>query len=122
MLRKLTSLFLLICLTFSLTNCTSLRHIPREELAGLQTKETMVVTLTNGRQLEIKEPRIEGSQLVGYVEPEGYRTIELIHVESAAIKELDKKKTIGLAAWGLVAAVVAVTLMTREDGPEPCPT
>ena len=122
MLRKLTSLFLLICLTFSLTNCTSLRHIPREELAGLQTKETMVVTLTNGRQLEIKEPRIEGSQLVGYVEPEGYRTIELIHVESAAIKELDKKKTIGLAAWGLVAAVVAITLATNKDDPEPCPT
>jgi hypothetical protein len=88
----------------------------------LQTKGSLLITLTNGRTLEMKEPRVEGSQLLGYVEPEGFRTIELARIESAEIKELDRKKTIGLAAWGLVATIVAITLMTGEDEPDNCYT
>lgn len=123
MYRKLVSIIVLLSFVSYLASCTTMRYVPREEISKVEQESTVWVIMIDGTQYEIKDPKIDGSKLTGYVEQEGYREIEFSEIESLGIKELDEKKTIKMAAIGVTGAIILIWLLSdgESDGP-PCST
>jgi hypothetical protein len=123
MYRKFVSLVVLLSFVSYLAGCTSMRYISPEETSELEQKSSVWVTMTDGTQLEIKEPKVERSKLVGYVEGKGYKEIEFSEIESLGIKEPDQKKTMMLAAIAVTGAFILVwVLSSGDEDSEPCST
>lgn len=80
------------------------------------------VTMADGTRFEMKEPKVVDSKLVGYVEPEGRREVDLAEIVSLAVREQDKTKTIALAAWCTLAAMVLISILGDGEKSKPCPT
>ena len=116
MYRKLLSLLLLLCFTCYLAGCSSMRYISPDELPEIEKKSSVWVTMADGSRYELKEPKVEDSKLVGYIEPEGYREIETSEIESLGIKELDKAATIALGVCGFASAVILICVLGNGGG------
>jgi len=100
-----------------------MRYVPPEEIYEVERQSVVWVTLADGTEYEVEEPKIEDSTLVGYVEAEGYKEIEFSEIESLGIKELDKRKTVKLAAIGITGAFVLIWVLSNgESESEPCGT
>lgn len=119
MYRKIVSLVILSSFVFYLAGCTSMRYVSPEEVPRVEQKSSVWVIMVDGNQYEVEEPRIEGSRLVGYIEPEGYREIDISKIELIGIKEPDKRKTLKLAAIGLTGAIVLFWILSDSDSDEP---
>jgi len=100
-----------------------MRYVSPEEASELGQKSSVWVTMTNGTQLEIKDPKVEHSRLVGYVDQEGYKEIDLSEIESLGIKEPDERKTVILGVIAVTGAFILVWVLSSGDGDsEPCST
>ena len=88
-----------------------MRYLSREEISEVEQKSSVWVTLADGTKYEIKEPKVEGSKLFGYVEGEGYKEIDLSEIESLGIKEPDTGKTIVLWAIGITGAIILISVL-----------
>ena len=121
--RNLISCIVLLSFACYLAGCTTMRHIPREEIYQIEQKSRVWVTLADGTRNELKEPRIEDSKLIGYVQGEGDKEIDFSEIEFLEVKEFDKKKTMKLVAVGITGGIVLIWALTSEDSDEPpCPT
>jgi hypothetical protein len=79
--------------------------------------------MTDGTQLQIRNPKVEDSKLVGYVDSEGYKEIELSEIASLRIEEPDQRKTMMVAAMAAAGAFVLVWILSSDSGEdEPCST
>jgi hypothetical protein len=123
MYPKLLSLLLLLCFTCYLAGCSRMRYISPDEMPEIEKESSVWVTMIDGTQYELKEPRVEGGKLGGYVEPDGYKEIDSSEIESLAIKELDQTKTIALSVFGIAGAVVIISVLSDGGGDsESCST
>jgi hypothetical protein len=121
--RKFVSFIVLLNLVSCLGGCTSMRYVSPEETSGLGQESSVWVTMTDGTQFEIKDPKLEDSRLVGYMEQEGKREIDLSEIESLGIKEPDKAKTMMLVATAAAGAFFLVWILNSGDeDSEPCST
>ena len=102
-------------LAFFLPACSTWRTQPvaPQELLETQHPRSIRVTQTDGSQLILEEPEIQGDTLYGRAwEPVGGRAAErtsmaLAHVEQVSIRKTDGTKT-GLLVLGGVAAAFGV--------------
>jgi hypothetical protein len=123
MYRKLISFIVLLSFISCFVGCTTMRYVPREDIFQVEQKSRVWVTLADGMRYEIQEPKIEGSKLVGYVEGEGHKEINLSEIGFLEVKELDKRKTVKLVAIGLTGGIVLIWALSSGDSDEPpCPT
>ena len=123
MYRKFSSLIILLSFVSYLCGCTSIRYISPAETSELEQKSSVWVTLTDGTQLEIRNPKVEDSKLVGYVYRQGYKEIDLSEIASLRIEEPDQRKTMTVAAMAAAGAFVLVWILTSDSGEdEPCGT
>jgi hypothetical protein len=100
-----------------------MRYISPDELPEIEKESRVWVTMADGTQYELKEPRVEGSKLLGYVESIGYKEIDSSEIKSLAIKELDQAKTIALTVFGIAGTVVFIALLSGAgDDSETCST
>jgi hypothetical protein len=121
--QKSVSLIILLSFVSYLGGCTSMRFVSPQETPELGQNSSVWVTMTDGTQLEIKDPEVEQSKLVGYVDQEGYKEIDLSEIQSLRIKEPDQRKTIMVAAMVVAGAFVLVWVLSSGDGDsEPCST
>ena len=116
MYRKLLSLLLLLCFICYLAGCSSMRYISPDEMPEIERESSVWVTMADGTQYELKEPKVVGPKLVGYIESDGYKEIDPSEIESLAIKELDQTKTIALTVFGIAGAVVLIAVLSDADG------
>jgi hypothetical protein len=123
MYRKFVSIIILLSFVCYLCGCTSMRFVSPQETPELGQNSSVWVTMTDGTQLEIKDPEVEESKLVGYVDQEGYKEIDLSEIQSLGIKEPDQRKTMMVAAMVVAGAFVLVWVLSSGDGDsEPCST
>ncbi len=123
MYQKSVSLIILLSFVSYLGGCTNMRFVSPQETSELGQKSSVWVTMTDGTQLEIKDPEVVESKLVGYVDQEGYKEIDLSEIQSLRIKEPDQRKTIMVAATVVAGAFVLVWVLSSGDGDsEPCST
>ena len=113
------------------SGCTTLREIPREEVAARPEKLTVRVTTTDGLVYELESARIEADTLVGYhrVDVEGpveeFTTLKLPldQVRTIGARRIDWYRT-GLVGGLSLAAVVAAGLSAKNKnkggGGVPC--
>ena len=121
--RRLISYILLLGFGYYLGGCSTMRRVSREDIYHVQGKPSVWVTMADGTRHEVKEPRIEDSKLIGYVEGEGDKEIDFSEIEFLEVKEIDKKKTMKLVAVGITGGIVLIWALTAEDSDEPpCPT
>ena len=100
-----------------------MRYISKEEIPELKQGARVRVTMEDGTQYNMKDTKVEGSKLVGYIEAEGYKEIDSSEIASLEIKKLDQAKTIALGVFGVVGTVVLIGVLSNGgDGDEPCPT
>ena len=83
-----------------------MRHLSQEEMPEIEQESRVWVTMADGTRYKMKEPRSEGSKLVGNIEGEGYREIEFSEIESLSVREPDAGKTAMLVDGGIVGTVV----------------
>ena len=123
MYRKLVSFMVLLNLVSYLGGCTSMRYVSPEETSELGQESSVWVTMTDGTQLEIRDPKVDDSKLVGYVDQQGYKEIDLSEIVSLGVKEPDQGKTMMLAAMVAVGAFVLVWVLSSGSGEdESCST
>jgi hypothetical protein len=123
MYRKILSFLVLMAFIGYLAGCSNMRYISPDEMPEIEKKSRVWVTMADGTQYELKEPKVEGSKLLGYVESEGYKELDSSEIESLAIKELDKAKTIALTVFGIAGTVVFIALLSDGgDDSETCST
>lgn len=113
--RRVISFFVLVSLVPYLGACSSMRYVSPQELSEVEHKSSVWVTLTDGTRYEVKEPKIMGSKLIGFIEPEGYREIDSSEIEWLGLRELDKTKTAAVGLFGVAAVVVLICMMSRGD-------
>ena len=111
MFRKLISLIVLFAYLLYMGGCTSLRNLPREEISELDKKEKIWVTTNDGMEYVIRTPWIQGSKLMGYVDGQGHKEIELSTIESMKTEELNKTRTLILTVVGITGAILLLHLM-----------
>jgi hypothetical protein len=100
-----------------------MRYVPREDIYEVEKNSSVWVTLADGTRFEVRDPEIDGSRLVGYAEPKGYTEIDLAEIEWLEVKEMDKNKTMKVAAIGLTAGIVLIWVLSDgESDARPCPT
>jgi hypothetical protein len=116
MCRKYVSLLLLLSFPFYLASCTSMRYVSPDDMSEVEQESSVWVTMADGSRYELKEPKVEDSKLVGYIEPEDYRQIEASEIESLGIKELDKTSTIALGVCGVAGAVILMYVLGNGGG------
>lgn len=123
MYRKLVSFMVLLNLVSYLGGCTSMRYVSPEETSELGQESSVRVTMTDGTQLEIRDPKVEDSKLVGYVDQQGYKEIDLSEIISLGVKEPDQRKTMMVAGMVAAGAFVLVWVLSSGSGEdEPCST
>ena len=123
MYRKLVSFMVLLNLVSYLGGCTSMRYVSPEETSELGQESSVRVTMTDGTQLEIRDPKVEDSRLVGYVDQQGYKEIDLSEIISLGVKEPDQRKTMMVAGMVAAGAFVLVWVLSSGSGEdEPCST
>lgn len=123
MYRRSVSLVVLLSFVSYLVGCSSMRYVSPNEMADVERESTVWVTTTDGTQYEIKEPKVEGSKIVGYVEREGLKEIDFSEIESLGVKEPDQRKTLLLGVIGLTGVAILVWILTDGSGEsEPCGT
>ena len=115
MYRKFVSFVVLLSFVSYLVGCTSMRYVSPEEMSELEQESSVWVTMTDGTQLEIKEPKVERSKLTGYVDREGYKEIDFSEIESLGIKEPDQKKTILLGVMGFTGAFILIWVLSDGE-------
>jgi hypothetical protein len=93
-----------------------MRYVSSAELSEVEQKSSVWVTMTDGSRYEVKEPKVVGSKLVGFIEPEGYREIDSSEIEWLGIRELDKTRTAAVGLFGIAAVVVLIFMMSGGDG------
>ena len=98
-----------------------MRYLSGEEISEVEQESSVWVTLADGTKYEIKDPKVERSKLVGYVEREGYKEIDLSEIESLGIKEPDTGKTIVLWAIGVTGIVILISVLSDGES-ESCST
>ena len=123
MYRKFVSLIILLSFVSYLCGCTSIRYVSPEETSKLAPESSVWVTMSDGTQLEIKDPKVEDSKLVGYVDQQGYKEIDLSEIVSLGVKEPDQRKTMMVAGMVAAGAFVLVWVLSSGSGEdEPCST
>ena len=123
MYRKFVSLIILLGFVSYLCGCTSIRYVSPEETSKLAPESSVWVTMTDGTQLEIKDPKVEDSKLAGYVDQQGHKEIDLSEIVSLGVKEPDQGKTMMLAAMVAAGAFVLVWVLSSGSGEDqPCST
>lgn len=100
--QKCIALIVIIATLSYTVGCTSMRTLPREEMSNLAEREKVLVKTEDGMEYLIKEPWIQDSKLMGFVEEEGHKEIELSKIQSMKAEELHPVKT-------LIATVVLTT-------------
>jgi len=93
-----------------------MRYISLEELSEVEQKSSVWVTMADGSRYELKEPKVEDSKLVGYIEPEGYREIDTSEIESLGIQEQDRTTTIALTMFGIAGAIILIAVRSDDSG------
>ncbi len=116
MYRRSVTFVVLISLISCSAACSSMRYISLREMSAVKQKPTVWVTMTDGTRYEIKNPKVMGSKLVGYVQPDGYREIDASEIERLGVRELDPAKTAAVGVFGIAAVIVFVTLVSQGDG------
>ena len=122
MYRKLIALFVLFSFLLCLVGCTSMKYVSREELAEAEPKSSVWVTLKDGTEYKIDMPKVEQSKLVGYVEGDIYKVIDLSEIESYRVKEPDTGKTMIWGVLGITGAIVLIWGLTKGGGSGICST
>jgi hypothetical protein len=123
MYRKFVSFIVLLNLVSYLGGCTSMRYVSPEKASELGQESSVLVTMTDGTRLEVRNPKVEDSRLVGYVDGEGYKEIDFSEIESLGIKEPDQTKTTMVAAMAVTGAFILVWVLSSGSGEdEPCST
>ncbi len=123
MYRRSVSLAVLLSFVSYVVGCSSIRYVSTDEMSQVGEESSVWVTTTDGTQYEIKEPKVEGSKIVGYVDREGLKEIDLSEIESLGVKEPDQRKTLLLGVIGLTGVAMLIWVLTDESGEsEPCGT
>lgn len=117
MYRRVVSLIVLVAFLSYLWGCTSMRVLPREEMGEVEQNSSVWVTLYDGTQYEMKQPKARDSKLVGHVVGEGYREVDFANVRSIGIKRVDTIKTIVLTAVGITGYVLLMALIRKGFSP-----
>jgi len=128
--RRVVSLIVLVAFLSHLWGCTSMRVLPREEIGEVEQNSSVWVTLYDGTQYEMRQPKARDSKLVGHVVGEGYMEVDFANVRSIGIKKVDTVKTVVLTAIGITGYVLLMALIRKglspgsegESGDDPGPT
>lgn len=119
MYRKLVSLLTLFSFVLYLVGCSTMRHVTFNEISGPECPPSVRVKLDDGTKYEIKEPRIEQNRLVGNVDGEGHKEIDLVDIEWVRVKESNKKETMKWAALGGVAGGILIWVLASSGKSQP---
>ncbi len=123
MYPKSVSFIVWLNLVSYLGGCTSMRYVSPQQTSELEQESSVWVTMTDGTRLEVRNPKVEDSKLIGYVDGEGYKEIDLSEIESLGIKEPDQKKTMLVATMAVTGAFILVwVLSSGDEDSEPCST
>ena len=108
----------LLALLFFTWGCTSMKTISRNEFSDLNESTTVQVTMMDGSQHLVKEPRIQDSTLVGIMGGERIVEIDLSDIQTIKIRKLNYLKTSIAGAVGIAGlAVLISTSRTSESTP-----
>jgi hypothetical protein len=100
-----------------------MRHVTYQELSGPERPPSVLVKTDDGTKYKIKEPRVEQNKLVGKVDGEGFKEIDLLEIEWVGVKEASSKKTITMAAVGAAGAGILIWILAGSGKSEhPTPT
>ena len=119
MYKKYLSLFTLLSFVLYLAGCTTMRHVTYQEISGPECPPSVQVKLDDGTKYQVKEPRIEQNRLVGNVDGEGHKEIDLVDIEWVGVKETDKKDTLKWAAVGAAGAGILVWILASSGKSQP---
>jgi hypothetical protein len=117
-----TAALILLCTSLSFCGCSTRIPVAKEELSRWTSCSRIWIVLNDGRQYRVTDPELVDSRLIGHFQPDDCRNVDLAQIESLSIRELDRTKSIGVVAWGLVAAAVLVSILSGDEKTEPCPT
>jgi hypothetical protein len=106
MYRKLVFFIVLMSFFIYLAGCTSTRYLSKDELSEVKQESPVWITMADGTRYEMKEPKVEGSRLVGYIEGEGYREISFSEIDSLSTGEPDPGKSALLVFVGIAGAII----------------
>lgn len=113
MYRRVVSLIVLVAFLSYLWGCTSMRTLPREKVGEVNQNSSVWITLYDGTQYEMKQPKAQDSKLVGQVVGEGYREVDFANIRSIGIKKVDTVKTLLLTAVGITGYVLLMMLIRK---------
>lgn len=113
MWQKCVALIVIISYLFYTVGCTSMRTIPREEMSNLVEREKVLVKTVDGMEYLIKEPWIQDSKLMGFVEGEDHKEIELSKIQSMKCEELHPVKTLIATVVLTTAGILLISVVFR---------
>jgi len=123
MYKRFVSVCTLMSFVLYLAGCTTMRHVTFNEISGPERPASVVVKTDDGTKYEVKEPRIDRTKLVGKVDGDGYKEIDLAEIEWVRTEETDKKETIKWAAIGGVGAGLLIWILASSGKSQhPTPT
>ena len=123
MFRKLLSILTLLSFVLYIAGCSTMRHVTYQELSGPEKPASVLVKMDDGTKYNVKDPRVEHNTLIGKVDGEGFKEIDLLEIEWVGVKEASSKKTITLAALGAAGAGLLIWILASSGKSErPTPT
>ena len=118
MFKKFLSILTLLSFVLYMAGCSTMRHVTYQELSGPEKPPSVLVKMDDGAKYKIKEPRVEQNKLVGKVDGEGFKEINLLEIEWIRVKEADSKKTLKMATLGAVGAGILIWILASSDKSE----
>ncbi len=111
----------LLCLAS--TGCTTLRELPRNQIAARPERQHVRIKTLDGLEYEFDFVRVASDTLVGYRQRdvEGrfteYATLEfpLDRLDRVSVRAIEWKRT-GWIVGGILAGVVTAGIATKNDG------
>src|SRR4030042_5359920 len=97
----------ILVMGFSISGCTTMKLITREDMAGLEKDTPVWVKLREGERKKIEEPRVQEKALCGAVTDSGYQEIPWECIEGLYIKQAAPGRT-KLLIGGAIAGVVVL--------------
>ncbi len=106
---------LILVVGFSISGCTTMKLITREDMAGLEKDTPVWVKLREGERKKIEEPRVQEKALCGAVTDSGYQEIPWECIEGLYIKQAAPGRT-KLLIGGAIAGVVVLGSVLISSG------
>lgn len=115
MYHKVITYIILFAFILYLAGCTSMHYLIQEEYNQIEGKKEIWVTLTDGTQQKINEPKILDSKIVGNVEGIGYKEIDLSNIETIGIKEINTGRTIVVGIIGILGGILIISAFSSGE-------